>query len=713
MNQIEFKDKVYKVFDKEKADDVIRALEWSSTLLVNDFRSSGEPLINHAIGVSAIEIDEIGLGRRSVISTLFHDAVRLGYITPEEVGTAFGEKIQEILSGLTKISKVDPKISVLQEDNFKELIVSYSTDPRIILIKLADRLEIMRSLDMFPPLKRNKKSWETLHLYAPLAHKLGLYSIKSEMEDLSLKYLEPNSYSHILKCLKDSEEERTRFIAEFVKPIKEKMDSIGISYKLKSRTKSIYSIWRKMVKQNVDFDGVYDVFAIRIIVDCPHEIEKMQCWTIFSIVTDFYTPNPDRMRDWISIPKSNGYESLHTTVVTPEGKWVEVQIRTTRMDDIAEHGVAAHWRYKGVSDGTSSSQEWLMRVREVVEASEGTMQTEGFDFSSATSEVFVFTPKGDLRKLPQGATLLDFAFDIHSDIGAMCIGGKVNGKNVPIRYELHNGDIVEISTLKTQTPKLSWLSFVVTSKARNRIQQLLRQQEAEQAKLGREDLERKIHNWKLDIDIEPASSALIKAFKIKTANELYGLISTGKLPIAQVKSCLTSYVQNGATEETQQEKRKTRKQNTSGAKDYIEIDGYGSGMDYKLGKCCNPVFGDKIFGFVTVLSGITIHRQSCPNAARLISNYPYRVINAKWKETSGSFLVTLCFVSEDRNGLAADITEVISSKLKSEIRQLNMSSVGGEVKGEITLSVASTSQVDMLIASLKRIKGVRNSYRKI
>ncbi len=705
-----FKEIVPKYLDEEKTSDVYEALEWSSKLLEGSFRYSGEPIINHSIGVAAIELEEIGLGRRSVIATLFHDSVRLGLISSEEVGKAFGDKVKEILSGLTRISQVDPKISVLQEDNFKELIVSYSTDPRIILIKLADRLEVMRSLDMFPSQKRTKKSWETLHLYAPLAHKLGLYSIKSEMEDLSLKFLEPESYHYILKCLHDSEDERLRFIDSFVKPIKTRMDSLGISYKLKARTKSVYSIWRKMKKQNVDFNGVYDVFAIRIIADCPHEIEKMQCWTIFSIVTDFYTPNPDRMRDWISIPKSNGYESLHTTVVTTEGKWVEVQIRTTRMDDIAEHGVAAHWRYKGVSDGTTSSAEWLMKVRDVVEASEGSVMTEEFDFTSASSEVFVFTPKGDLRKLPIGATLLDFAFDIHSDVGSSCTGGKVNGKNVPIRYVLHNGDIVEVATSKNQTPKVAWLSIVVTSKARNRIQQILRQMEAEQAQIGREELERKIRNWKLDVALEPATSALTKSLKIKTANELYGLISTGKLPMTQVKNCLMSFLSDGDI--IQQTPQKAKKIRSKGANDYIEIDGYGGGMDYKLGKCCNPVYGDQIFGFVTVSAGITIHRRACPNANRLITEYPYRVIQAKWKENSGSFLVTLCFTADDRNGLAADITELISTSLKFEIRQLSISASGNDAKGEITLSVGTKSQVDMLLASLKRIKGIKNTYRK-
>jgi len=699
-----------KILGDEKIKDVLDALDISKTLLDGKTRYSGEPFLLHSLGVASILLEEIGLGRNSVVAALLHDPARMGLLSYEEVKSRFGDKVLELLVGLTRISDVDPKVSVLQEDNFKELIVSYSTDPRIILIKIADRLEVMRSLHMFPSSKRTKKSWETLHLYAPIAHKLGLYSIKGEMEDISFKYLESESYNYIKKRLAESEEERQFLISGFVKPICERLDSMGISYKLKSRTKTVYSIWKKMKRQNVDFDGVFDLFAIRFILDCSNEKEKMLCWTVFSVVTDFYTPNPDRMRDWISIPKSNGYESLHTTVVTPEGKWVEVQIRTTRMDDIAEHGLAAHWKYKGLTSGTNASSDWMARVRDIMETSKDSLMTDSFDFESVSSEIFVFTPKGDLRKLPFESTLLDFAYDIHTDIGSSCTGGLVNGKRVQLRHQLRNGDIVEVTTSKNQIPSQSWLSFVKTSKARLRIQQVLRQMSVEQAAMGREELERKLRNWKLPITLEPASSALTKMLKIKTINELYELIAKGRLPMSQVKSCLMSFLSSESTEPEQQRKARASKQKNK--EDAVVIGGYGNGMGYKLAGCCHPVVGDDIFGFVTISAGVTIHRKNCPNASRLLNEFPYRVIPAKWKESTGLFLLTLCVSADDRGGLVHDITELLGTQLKIPIRQISLVANSGEAKGEITLEIGTKSQTDMVIATLKRVKGVRRVFRK-
>ena len=495
-----FLDLLGRTFNEQSRQAVMEAFEMARTALDGMVRYDGTPLFDHSVRTAEIVISEIGLGRNSTISTLLHDVARLGLADADEIEKRFGSIPVSILEGLNLISKVHTKVSMSQADNFRDLIVSYSTDPRIILIKLADRLEVMRSLAMFPEGKQRKKSWESMNLYAQIAHKLGLYSIKSELEDIALKYLEPEDYAYISRRLEETAAERDEFIAGFVAPIRERLDAQGIQYHIKGRTKSVYSIWRKMKRTGVSFDEVYDIFAIRIIVECPTESEKQLCWSIYSIVTDFYTPNPDRMRDWISIPKSNGYESLHTTVVTKDGHWVEIQIRSERMDEVAERGIAAHWRYKGVHGSGSRNDEWLARLREIMEESTNKSQIANkIDTESTSEEVFVFTPAGDLRKLPKGATVLDFAFDIHTHVGAACTGAKIGGRNVSIKEELHNGDIVNIITAKTQKPKADWLNYVVTAKARNKIKACLREEEAKVARFGREELERKLKNWKLSI----------------------------------------------------------------------------------------------------------------------------------------------------------------------------------------------------------------------
>ncbi|HJE87492.1 RelA/SpoT family protein, partial [Rikenella microfusus] len=600
---------------------------------------------------------------------------------------------------------------------FRELIVSYSTDPRVILIKMADRLEVMRALESFPELKRNKKSWETLNLYSQLAHKLGLYAVKSEMEDLSLKYLEPKEYDHIVRKLSEGAGERERFIAGFVQPVEERLRALGIRYKLKSRTKSVYSIWRKMRKQKVPFEEVYDLFAIRIIIDCPPAEEKMQCWSVYSVVTDFYTPNPDRMRDWISIPKSNGYESLHTTVVTPEGRWVEVQIRTRRMDEVAERGVAAHWRYKGVGGGGLGSEQWLARLRELVETASATETiAERFDLALSSREVFVFTPTGDLRKLPEGATLLDFAFDIHSNLGAMCTGGKVNGRNVSMRERLRNGDVVEIATSRSQRPKAGWLDVVVTSKAKAKIRQILREDEARNAQLGREELERKVKNWKLPLTIEEAVTALSKHYKIKTGFEVYALISEQRVPMAEVKEVLARYAENGGAAAPEIQPRRTKTEGeaaSSKGDDCLVIDETLKNVDYKLARCCNPIYGDPVFGFVTIHNGITIHRTDCPNAARLREQYPYRVLSARWRATSssGAFRATIRVQGDDVPGLAGRVTDLISQELKLNIRSMSFGAQRGVMEGQLSIEVTSAQAVDMVLYKLKKVNGVTRAFR--
>ena len=700
------------VFDDTVYDVVCSALRVAVDQLKGMTRHDGTPFVTHAINTAIIVIQEVGLGRNSTVSTLLHDVVRLGLMDAEQIGERFGKQCVGILQGLCNISEVDPKVESEQADNFRELIVSYSNDPRVILIKLADRLEVMRKLDIFPREKRKKKSWESLNLYAQIAHKLGLYNIKSELEDIALKYLEPKDYEYISRRLSETAAEREEFIRAFVKPIEEKMQHLGIKYHLKSRTKSIYSIWRKMKRMHIGFDEVYDLFAIRIIIDCPREQEKAQCWAIYSIVTDFYTPNPDRMRDWLSIPKSNGYESLHTTVVTDTGRWVEIQIRSERMDEIAEHGVAAHWRYKGVSGGAMGTEEWFAKLREIMETTQHQEIAQKFDAKLSSGEIFVFTPNGDLRKLNEGATVLDFAFEIHSNLGASCIGGKVNHRNVSFREVLRNGDIVEILTSKTQKPKADWLNFVTTSKARNKIKAYMREEQAKAASLGREELERKIKNWKLSITMDDAVVTLCKYYKLKTGTELYGQIAQQKIILSDIKEILTRYL-NGTLDGDHELKGPVAFKVSSDNTDALVIDESLSNIEYKLAKCCNPIFGDEIFGFTTVNNGITIHRQDCPNAIRLKERYPYRVLPARWQQSAakGAFVATIRIQADDTTGLVNKIAEVINRDLKVNIRSMNLSSSGGMLSGLINIEVTGTQLVDAVIYSLMRIKGIQRVFR--
>ena len=694
-------------------------------------RYDSSPMLDHGATVARIVAEEVGLGRNSTIAAIVHDVVRIAVQHHperlEELSAAirhdYGEEVLGIALALSKISDIKLKVSKEQASDFRDMIVSYSEDPRVILIKLADRLEVMRSLDLFPEKKRRKKSWESLNLYAQIAHKLGLYSIKSELEDLSLKYLEPAEYNHIVHSLKESEAERLAFIERFLEPVRRLLDGDGIKYHIKSRTKSVFSIFQKMRKQKVDFDGVFDIFALRIIIDCPPESEKRLCWTVFSHVTDLYRPNPERMRDWISIPKSNGYESLHTTVVTDDGRWVEVQIRTERMDEVAERGIAAHWRYKGVKQGGMGAEEWLQRLRTLLEDTTSESIAHRFDAKPSSGEIFVFTPSGDIRKLPEGATVLDFAFDIHTSLGAICVGGKIGGRVVPIKEQLHNGDICEVLTRKDQTPKADWLSICVTQKARSRIKAYLREEQQKHARLGREDLERKLKNWKLDIAIDEAVAYLCKYYKLRRGAEVYTLIADQKVDIAAVKDILQRWLSGEADEERRQaaaevEERKARmreERETEAPRnsDALVIDERINNIEYKLGRCCNPIKGDDIFGFVTINSGITIHRSDCPNARRMRERYPYRVMDARWRDdATGAFRITVAVTAADIPGLATTIMDVASKELKLSVRGINFAPKGdGTASAQLTVEVPSSGIVDMLLHSLRRIKGVKNAYR--
>lgn len=714
-------------FSSETQRLVDDALACADEQLAGMTRYDGSPLLEHGAGVACIVISEVGLGRNSTIASVLHDVVRIAHkqqsqeeflALMNDLRSRFGEQVAGITMGLCNISELKLKVAKEQAGNFRDLIVSYSEDPRVILIKLADRLEVMRSLDIFPREKWRKKSWESMNLYAQIAHKLGLYGLKSELEDIALKYLEPKDYDHIVAKLEESADERRAFIARFIVPIEERLRKLGINYHIKSRTKSIFSIWNKMQKQRVPFEGVYDIFAIRIIIDCPVEEEKRLCWTAYSVVTDYYTPNPNRMRDWISIPKSNGYESLHTTV-SAEGRWVEVQIRTERMDAVAERGIAAHWRYKGVGQGARTSEQWLGRLRELLEDTTHSL-AQRFDAKPASGEIFVFTPNGDLRKLPEGATLLDFAFDIHTNLGATCSGGKVNNRAVSIREVLHNGDIVEILTQKNQTPKADWLSVVVTSKARNKIKSYLREEQAKHARMGREELERKLKNWKFPLSIDEAVAYLAKYFKVRTGTEVYGLISTQKVELASIKEILSRHLSGAAEEErraaaAEVERAKAAARETAPARssDALIIDDDISKIQYKLARCCNPIKGDEVFGFITIGAGITIHRTDCPNARRMRERYPHRVIDARWRSTAeGAFRVSIRIVAADMTGMANHITEVISRDLRLNIRSMNFSAAsGGSVEGVVSVEVPGTAAVDTLIHSIMRIRGVQRAYR--
>ena len=710
---------------------VDKALIFAAERLSQYMRYNGTPMLDHDVAVAEIATREIGLGRNSTVAAILHDVFRIiNKERPEEVESLsreireqFGAPVLGIIVGLCKISNIKLKVSKEQAEDFRDMIVSYSEDPRVILIKLADRLEVMRELQIFPPEKRRKKSWESMNLYAPIAHKLGLYSLKSELEDLALKWLEPKDYEYICRRLEETESERQTFIARFLVPIEEKLKSVaGLNYHIKSRTKSVYSIWNKMRKQNVPFEGVYDIFALRILIDCPREMEKQLCWTVYSVVSDCYTPNPKRMRDWVTIPKSNGYESLHTTVSAGEGRWVEIQIRTERMDEVAERGIAAHWRYKGVNQGAQTSEQWLSRLREVLEEATHSL-TQRFEAKPTSGEIFVFTPNGDIRKLPEGATVLDFAFDIHTNLGSTCTGGKVNNRAVPIREVLHNGDIVEVMTQKNQVPKSDWLSFCVTSKARGRIKSFLREEQMKHARMGREELERKLKNWKINVPIDEAVAYLGKVLKVRTGREVYSMIALQKIDFISIKEILNQWISGEAEEQrrvaaAEAERKKEESKAAESAPishraDALVIDEKINNIEYKLAKCCNPIKGDDIFGFVTISSGITIHRSDCPNAARLKENYPYRVMEARWRNNAdGAFRATIAVTGADMPGLANQITEIVTREMKLNIRGLNFSSRGdGTMHGTISVEVSSATIVDMLIHSIMRIRGVQRAYR--
>ena len=682
-------------------------------------RKSGEPYIFHPLTVAEICVEEIGLGTTSIISALIHDVVEDTDIELADIERIFGNKIARIVDGLTKIRGVFEYGTSAQAENFRKMLFTLSEDVRVILIKLADRLHNMRTLESMPRNKQLKVASETIYLYAPLAHRLGLNAIKTEMEDLYLKFTDQKIYTDIGNKIDETRASRNKFIKQFIQPIKDELDHLKVPYEIKSRPKSIYSIWNKMRKQNIPFEEVYDLFAIRIILDTPVEQEKSFCWQVYSIVTDYYTPNPDRLRDWISTPKANGYESLHTTVMAKNGQWVEVQIRTLRMDEMAEKGYAAHWKYKdNAAKYESNLEKWLVRVRELLERQDLTALEFVDDFRGNlfNEEVFVFTPKGELKTLPNGATALDFAFEIHTDIGSRCIGAKVNQKLVPINHVLKNGDQIEILTSSKQKPTEDWLRFVISPKAKSKIKDLLKEDKRNVAEEGKEILYRKMKQLKM----EPGQQIFEQMrayFKANSQFELTYSFGKGIYTVNDLKRFKEFKPASPLkSKPTGQEDVKTIEQEISRAKGrYDDILLIGEDMDvveYKLAKCCTPIPGDEVFGFVTVSEGIKIHRTNCPNATELLANHGNRVIKAKWtSQHELAFLTGIKVTGTDRVGLINDVSKIISEELKVNMSSISFRTDHGIFEGEIMLYVNDTRHLDLLISKLEQVEGVLKANR--
>lgn len=684
-------------------------------------RKSGEPYIFHPLAVAQIVAQEIGLGPTAVICALLHDVVEDTEITLDEIRLEFGNKVARIIDGLTKISGITDLNTSEQAENFRKLLLTLADDVRVILIKIADRLHNMRTLDSMPRHKQLKIASETASIYAPLAHRLGLYAIKSELEDLVMKYTEADMYKMIARKLAETKRERTRYINEFIKPLKEKLEAAGLKFVIYGRPKSIASIANKMKTKGVEFEQVYDLFAIRIVLDSRPENEKADCWRVYSIVTDVYKPNPARLRDWISTPKANGYEALHTTVMGPKGRWVEVQIRTERMDEIAEKGYAAHWKYKENSN-ENAADAWLTKIREMLKNPNSNALDffDDFKMNLFADEIYVFTPKGDLKMLPKGATALDFAFEIHTDVGCTCIGAKVNHKLVPLSHVLSSGDQVEIITSKKQKPNEDWLNFVITSKAKSKIKDALKEEKRKAAETGKEWLEKQLRQIKIELTPQLLSE-LAQFFKFPSQLDFLYAIATRKFDLKQ----LTKLKINGnkilldkdEEEEASKESKKdileeTVKKTLQKNAELLIFGETGEKIDYKFANCCNPIPGDDVFGFITVNEGIKIHKTNCPNAIQLMSKYGYRIIKTRWtKEHEIAFLTEIYVSGIDDTGVLQKITNIISGELKLNMRSLSIESKDGIFEGTIGIYVHDTEQLNELIERLKKLDGILSVNR--
>ena len=708
---------LFPIYDEAGRAMIYKAFCIAEEALHDQTRSNGAPFLEHPVAVARIACEEIGLSAECIAAVFLHEATRF-FPDTDIISGGFGKDVYTIVDGLNKISTIKPKDTRLEAENYKKLIVSYSRDPRVTVLKIADRLEVMRSLDMFPKASRERKVLETMMLYIPLAHQLGLYNIKSEMEDIYFRHADPEQYRAITNKLKSTESDRQKLMTQFIEPLKQRLSDEGIQYKLKVRTKTALSIYKKMQKQKVGFEGVYDVFAIRFIIDCEpdRDMEHALCWKVFSYVTEEYESDTKRLRDWISNPKPNGYESLHITVKNKEGSYLEVQIRTKRMDDMAESGLASHWSYKGIKH-EATMDKWLTAVRRALESpigSEGDPMSAYYDdglLEMPTKEVFVFTPSGELRKLPSGATVLDFAFDIHSNLGIKCTGGKINGKAVRINERLKTGDVVDIMSGKNQKPSSDWLNIVVTSKAKTKIRQKLSEAEFQKASDGKELLGRRLKNWKMELS-DDVMAEILKKRKYKTVNAFYAAIGEGELDVAEVKNLILDITEGTQVQEAQQENKSVTKSvvQEKGTDDILVIDAKNvRGIDYRMARCCNPVFGDDVFGFVTRTEGIKIHRMSCPNASRLMDMYPYRIQKVKWSESpsSGNFQTGLRVVAALEPSVINEIMDIINS-FRASLRNFNVSENDRQGTYDITMKIAvpSNLELDKVTSQLRNLRNV-------
>ncbi len=687
----------------------------SGTLQRNIF---GLNPIVYALQTAEIAFDEIGLKRDAIVAIVLYTGIVAGLNDTTQVEKDFGKSVAHIINGLVKVQELYKRTPVVESENFRNLLISFAEDMRVILIMIADRVNLMRQVrDTDNEEARLEAAQEASYLYAPLAHKLGLYKLKSELEDLSLKYLEHDAYYMIKDKLNATKKSRDSYIERFITPIQQRLEEAGLHFHMKGRTKSIHSIWQKMKKQKCNFEGIYDLFAIRIIIDSPTDKEKMQCWQAYSIVTDMYMPNPKRLRDWLSVPKSNGYESLHITVLGPENKWVEVQIRTERMDEIAEKGLAAHWRYKGIK-GESGIDEWLSNIRAALESNDDLQLMDQFKMGLYEDEVFVFTPKGELLKFPKGANILDFAYRIHSGLGNKCVGGKINGKNVSFRAELKSGDEVEVITQSNQTPKKEWINIVKTPRAKAKIKLALKDTEAKDTIYAKELLERRLKNRKIEFE-ESTMMHLIKRMGFKVATDFYKQIADEKLDVNEViekYSEVRDYDQNlnapqvtrSATEYSYDNPDEELARND----DVLVIDRNLKGVDYSLAKCCQPIYGDPVFGFVTVSGGIKIHRANCPNAPELRKRFGYRIVKARWSgKSAGQYSITLKVVGNDDLGIVNNITSIISKEEKIVMRSINIDSHDGLFDGTIIVQLEDVTKLEALMKKLRTVKGVKQVAR--
>ena len=710
-------DELYPRYDQAGKELITKAYNIAAEALKDMTRGNGRPFLDHPDAVARIADEEIGLSAECIAAVYLHEAMRFRPET-DITSSGFGKDVYTIVDGLNKISTINPKDTKLEAENYKRLIVSYSKDPRVTVLKIADRLEVMRSLEMFPKTSRERKVLETMMLYIPLAHQLGLYNIKSELEDIYFRYAEPEQYRTITNKLKSTESDRQKLMTQFIEPLKQKLSDEGIKYKLKVRTKTALSIYKKMQKQKVPFEGVFDVFAIRFIIDCEEDraVEHALCWKVFSYVTEEYESDTKRLRDWISNPKPNGYESLHITVKNKEGSSLEVQIRTKRMDDMAESGLASHWSYKGIRH-EATLDKWLTAVRKALESplgSEGDPMAAYYEdevHEIPTKDVFVFTPSGELRKLPAGATVLDFAFDIHTNLGIKCTGGKINGKAVRINEKLQTGDIVEIMSGKNQKPSSDWLNIVVTNKAKNKIRQKLSESEFKKAADGKEILGRRLKNWKMELDHETLA-AILKKLQLKTINSFYAAIGDEQLDVAEVKNMILELTQGQQEQQTPAEPEKKVKEaiHEKGTDDILVIDAKNvKGIDYKMARCCNPVFGDDVFGFVTRTEGIKIHRMSCPNAGRLMDMYPYRIQKVKWSEnpSSSNFQTGLRVIAALEPSVINEIMDIVNS-FRASLRMFNVAENDRQGTYDITMKIAvpSNLELDKVTSLIRNLKNV-------